>query len=75
MTPQNAEVDSEDEDENFEMGQRTQKHDDLDWFSRLMRQSVDDSMNLLLQRLCHLIPQYELLLSQNNLKLVRTTER
>lgn len=40
-----------------------------------MRQKMDDSMRLLLQRYAHFISQYELLLSQNNLKAVRVIEK
>jgi hypothetical protein len=36
-------VELDDDDENFEENQRTQKHDDFDWFSKLMRQKMDDS--------------------------------
>ena len=36
---------------------------------------MDDSMRLLLQRYAHFISQYELLLSQNNLKAVRVIEK
>lgn len=58
-----AEDDPDDEDENFERNQRTQKNDDFDWFSKLMRQKMDDSMRMLLQRYAHFISQYELLLA------------
>lgn len=54
---------TDDDDENFEANQRTQKHDDFDWFSKLMRQKMEDSMQLLLRRYMDLIQQYELLLS------------
>ena len=43
-----AEDDPDDEDENFDRNQRTQKNDDFDWFSKLMRQKMDDSMRMLL---------------------------
>ena len=54
---------TDDDDENFEANQRTQKHDDFDWFSKLMRQKMEDSMQLLIRRYMDLIQQYELLLS------------
>lgn len=40
-----------------------------------MRQQVDNSMKLILERLVHYTRQYDLFLSQNNVKLVKTTER
>jgi hypothetical protein len=46
---------TDDDDENFEANQRTQKHDDFDWFSKLMRQKMEDSMQLLLRRYMDLI--------------------
>ena len=36
---------------------------------------MDDSMRLLLQRYAHFISQYELLISQNNLKAIRVIEK
>ena len=40
--------DDEDEDENFDKVEKTQKHDDFDWLSRLMRHTINDSLTLLL---------------------------
>ena len=60
------EENDEDEDENFEKSQRTQRHDDLDWFSKLMKQKIEDSLALILMRFTHIIQQYELFLSQGN---------
>lgn len=60
---QNESDQEEDEDENFDKNQRTQKHDDLDWFSKLMKQKTEDSLALILNRFCAIIQQYELFLS------------
>ena len=60
---QNESDQEEDEDENFDKNQRTQKHDDLDWFSKLMKQKAEDSLALILNRFCAIIQQYELFLS------------
>ena len=54
---------SDDEDENFDKRERTQKSDDLDWFAKLMRQRLPDSLALLHARLTNLVQQYELSLS------------
>ena len=44
-------VDSDDdEDENFDKTERTQKHDDLETFAKLMRQRIEPSMLLILNR-------------------------
>ena len=44
-------IDSEeDEDENFDKAERTQKHDDLETFSKLMKQRIEPSMKLLITR-------------------------
>ena len=70
------EENDEDEDENFEKTQRTQRHDDLDWFSKLMKQKIEDSLTLILMRFTHIIQQYELFLSQGNqAKSCKTCER
>lgn len=49
------EEDTDDEDENFDKRERTQKHDDLDWFAKLMRQKITESMQLLLARITQLL--------------------
>ena len=46
-----ASSDADDEDENFEKGQRTQKSDDLDAFAKLMRIQIVPSLKLILSRL------------------------
>lgn len=37
LTTDQDDEDADDEDENFDKGERTQKQEDLDWFSKLMR--------------------------------------
>lgn len=71
----NKDDDPDDDDENFEQNQRTQRNDDFDWFSKLMRQKMDDSLRLLLQRYQHFLSQYELMLSQNNYKAIKVIEK
>lgn len=53
----------EDEEENFEKTERTTRNDDIDFFSKLMRQKSEFSMALILDRYNQLIGQYESLLS------------
>ena len=48
LTSDQADEDADDEDENFDMGERTQKQEDLDWFAKLMRQKIQESLDLLL---------------------------
>ena len=55
QTPNDEEENEEDEDENFDKTQRTQRHDDLDWFSKLMKQKVEDSLALILERFTGII--------------------
>ena len=55
----NDDEEADDEDENFDKRERTQKHDDLDSFAKLMRQKIIDSMQLILSRITQLIQQYE----------------
>ena len=55
LTSDQNDEDADDEDENFDKRERTQKNDDLDWFSKLMRQKVTESMQLLLQRLTQIV--------------------
>ena len=50
LTSGNSSEDADDEDENFDKTERTQKQDDLDWFSKLMRQKISESLELLLSR-------------------------
>ena len=40
-----------DEEESFEESEKTNKEDDLDFFSKLMRNKIDFSLELLLQRI------------------------
>ncbi len=44
LTSNQDDEDADDEDENFDKGERTQKQEDLDWFSKLMRQKITESM-------------------------------
>ena len=46
----NEDDDEDDEDENFDKNQRTQRSEDLDWFAKLMRQKIEYSLNLLINR-------------------------
>lgn len=55
LTSNQDDEDADDEDENFDKGERTQKQEDLDWFSKLMRQKITESMQLLLDRFNQLI--------------------
>lgn len=48
MTSGQSSEDADDEDENFDKTERTQKQEDLDWFSKLMRQKISESLELLL---------------------------
>ena len=76
QTPNDEEENEEDEDENFDKTQRTQRHDDLDWFSKLMKQKIEDSLAMILMRFTQIIQQYELFLSQGNQqKACKTCER
>ena len=45
---QNTDDEEEDEDENFDKKEKTVKNDNLDFFSRLMKQKIDTSLNLLI---------------------------
>lgn len=46
---QNVEdADEDDEDENFDKRERTVKNENLDFFSRLMKQKIDTSLNLMI---------------------------
>lgn len=55
QTVNDEEENEEDEDENFDKTQRTQRHDDLDWFSKLMKQKIEDSLGLILVRFTGII--------------------
>ena len=60
LTSGQSDEDADDEDENFDKDERTQKQEDMDWFSKLMRQKISESLELLLNRFTMVTSQYEL---------------
>ena len=47
--------DADDEDENFEKGQRTQRQEDLETYSRLLKIQIVHSLNIVLSRITHFV--------------------
>jgi hypothetical protein len=58
LTCQASGDDEEDEDENFSKRERTIKADNLDLFSRLMKQKIEVSLSLILNFFNQLLQQY-----------------
>ena len=57
-------ADDSEEVEDFHQSQRTQKFDDFDQFSKLMRQKLEGSIPLLLERFTVILQNYEQALGQ-----------
>lgn len=49
----------DDEDENFDKKERTVKSENLDFFSRLMKQKLETSMNLMINFYNQILSQYQ----------------
>lgn len=57
---------ADDEDENFQKREKTQKTDNLDYLTRLMKQKTDVSLKMILQFFDILIVQYEVNIINDN---------
>ena len=64
LNDEEEKIDSEGS-EDFHKGQRTQKADDYDQFSKLMRQKIEFSIGNVLEKLTCVIQQYEQILNQS----------
>ncbi|CDW76789.1 importin-n-terminal domain-containing protein [Stylonychia lemnae] len=71
----NVDEDEEDEDENFDKKEKTIKNDNLDFFSRLMKQKIDTSLNLMINYYNQIIQQYQNALGQNQKNFIKSCER
>ena len=67
-------LDADDEDEHFDKSQRTLNQENFDQFSRLLKMQIVPSLNLVLARVNYLVGQYEVALSQNQIKAVKLHE-
>ena len=47
MTNGQIDDDADDEDENFDKNERTQKQEDLDFFAKLIRQKITESLEII----------------------------
>jgi len=57
------------------INQTTQKNDDLDYFSKLMRQKLEESLEIVLNQFTILAQQYEQYLQQSHADGIKATER
>eukprot|EP00347_Sterkiella_histriomuscorum_P000570 403375338 len=67
--------DEDDEDENFDKKEKTIKNDNLDFFSRLMKQKIETSMNLMINLFNQILQQYQNALNQNQKSFIKSCEK
>lgn len=65
----------EDEDENFQKREKTMRQENLDYFSRLMKQKTEVSVQMILSLFNNLLGQYEQAISSNDNAFVKSTEK
>ena len=71
---ENSDGEKDDEDENFEKGQKTQRQDDLENYTRMLKLQVIHSLTMILGNLQEILSSYEQATQQGQLKAVKICE-